>query len=53
VQSVISDHGGRISVESEMGIGTSFHIYLPLKPVPRAVAMPPAESREAVGAQKA
>jgi two-component system nitrogen regulation sensor histidine kinase NtrY len=53
VQSVISDHGGRISVESEMGIGTSFHIYLPLKPGTRPVATPPAESREAVGAQKA
>ncbi len=31
-QSVISDHGGRISVESETGVGTSFHIHLPLRP---------------------
>jgi two-component system, NtrC family, nitrogen regulation sensor histidine kinase NtrY len=44
VQSVISDHGGRISVESEMGIGTSFHIFLPVKPGPgpRTAPIPPA-----------
>jgi signal transduction histidine kinase len=43
VQSVVSDHGGRISVESEMGIGTSFHIYLPVKAGPRpAPVAPPA-----------
>lgn len=41
VQSVVSDHGGRISVESETGVGTSFHIELPLAP-PRheAAAVP-------------
>lgn len=44
VQSVISDHGGRISVESEMGIGTSFHIYLPVKPGPRPAAVAPPSS---------
>ncbi|MFZ1973245.1 MAG: ATP-binding protein [Candidatus Acidiferrales bacterium] len=32
VQAVIADHGGRISVESETGVGTSFHIELPMKP---------------------
>ncbi len=54
VQSVISDHGGRISVESEKGIGTSFHIYLPVKPAARPVATPPPpETHEVVGAQKA
>jgi len=56
VQSVISDHGGRISVESEKGIGTSFHIYLPVRPGLRPVAAappPPPEEREVVGAQKA
>lgn len=53
VQSVISDHGGRISVESEMGIGTSFHIYLPFKPGIRPMPAPLAETREVVGTQKA
>jgi len=32
VQSVVADHGGRISTESEEGVGTSFHIHLPRKP---------------------
>jgi signal transduction histidine kinase len=56
VQSVISDHGGRISVESEMGIGTSFHIFLPVKSGPRPASpapAPPAEtSREILTFQK-
>ncbi len=29
VQAIVADHGGRISVESESGVGTSFHIDLP------------------------
>lgn len=53
VQSVISDHGGRISVESEMGIGTTFHIYLPVKASVRLAPAPPPETPEVVGAQKA
>jgi two-component system, NtrC family, nitrogen regulation sensor histidine kinase NtrY len=32
VQAVVADHGGRISIESETGVGTSFHIELPMKP---------------------
>jgi signal transduction histidine kinase len=32
VQAVVSDHGGRISVESETGVGTTFHIKLPGQP---------------------
>jgi two-component system, NtrC family, nitrogen regulation sensor histidine kinase NtrY len=32
VQAVVADHGGRISVESESGVGTSFHIDLPSHP---------------------
>jgi two-component system nitrogen regulation sensor histidine kinase NtrY len=40
VQSVVSDHGGRISVESETGIGTSFHITLPMNPPIHAELLP-------------
>jgi len=32
VQSVVSDHGGTISVISEPGTGSTFHIELPLRP---------------------
>jgi two-component system, NtrC family, nitrogen regulation sensor histidine kinase NtrY len=32
VQAVVSDHGGRITVESETGVGTSFHITLSAEP---------------------
>lgn len=32
VQAIVADHGGRISVESESGVGTSFHIELPARP---------------------
>ncbi|HXN18531.1 MAG TPA: ATP-binding protein [Candidatus Binatus sp.] len=32
VQAIVADHGGRISVESEMGVGTAFHVELPIKP---------------------
>lgn len=32
VQAVVADHGGSISVESETGVGTSFHIDLPIHP---------------------
>jgi len=54
VQSVVSDHGGRISVESEKGIGTSFHIYLPVKPGIRSAPAPaPVETpREILTVQK-
>ena len=29
VQAIVADHGGRIGVESESGVGTSFHLELP------------------------
>src|SRR5271163_1221503 len=40
VQAVVADHGGRISVESETGVGTSFHIDLPIKPPHKAQTFP-------------
>ena len=51
VQSVVSDHGGRISVESEAGVGTSFHVRLPAKPPQHAITQPaPPIARESVPA---
>jgi two-component system nitrogen regulation sensor histidine kinase NtrY len=47
VQSVVSDHGGSISVESETSVGTSFHIHLPgdapVRSVPAVAGDPPVE----------
>jgi two-component system, NtrC family, nitrogen regulation sensor histidine kinase NtrY len=40
VQAIVSDHGGRISVESETGVGTSFHVHLPGKPPLRPEPLP-------------
>jgi two-component system, NtrC family, nitrogen regulation sensor histidine kinase NtrY len=37
VQSVVSDHGGTIGVESETGVGTTFRIDLPKSPPKRSV----------------
>jgi two-component system, NtrC family, nitrogen regulation sensor histidine kinase NtrY len=31
VQAIVADHGGRISVESETGVGTAFHVELPTR----------------------
>ena len=35
VKDVVDAHGGSITVESEEGIGTTFHLHLPLEPVQR------------------
>lgn len=46
VQSVVSDHGGTISVSSDPGRGATFRIDLPSRPPDRAVspaAVPPAD----------
>lgn len=40
VQSVVADHGGRISVDSESGVGTSVHIELPSKPPQKPQPVP-------------
>lgn len=34
VKDVVDAHGGQISVESHEGVGTTFHLTLPLEPVP-------------------
>jgi two-component system, NtrC family, nitrogen regulation sensor histidine kinase NtrY len=41
VQAVVADHGGSISVESETGVGTSFHLDLPIHPPQNKVTPPP------------
>ncbi len=40
VQSVVSDHGGTISVESSPGMGTTYRIELPLRPPATAAERP-------------
>jgi two-component system nitrogen regulation sensor histidine kinase NtrY len=48
-QSVVSDHGGRISVESESGVGTSFHLSFPSKPPERHESPPADQGAESGG----
>jgi len=33
VKDVVDAHGGRISVESEQGVGTTFYMHLPIQPL--------------------
>jgi PAS domain S-box-containing protein len=44
VYSIIKNHQGHISVESKLGAGTTFYIYLPA--VPQEIVAPPEEDRE-------
>ncbi len=36
VRRIVTGHGGRIWVDSEVGVGTTFHVALPLNPAPDA-----------------
>jgi signal transduction histidine kinase len=39
VRTIILKHGGEIAVESEVGVGTTFRIYLPLHEAGRAASV--------------
>jgi signal transduction histidine kinase len=44
VQRIVRDHGGRIQLESNVGKGTTFRIWLPLEErAPRLLGSPAAE----------
>ncbi len=51
VQSVVSDHGGTIAVESEPGSGTTFRIELPDRPPVHLVQAPAAPQKRPVAAE--
>jgi len=36
VRRLVEDHGGRVAVDSEEGVGTSFIVLLPITAVPRS-----------------
>jgi two-component system, NtrC family, sensor kinase len=40
-QSIVADHGGRIEVESVLGVGTMFRLHLPRRRASRPVNAPP------------
>jgi CheY-like chemotaxis protein len=42
IYSIVKRHGGKIDVETKVGVGTTFHVYLPVSDKPLAVAVPSA-----------
>ncbi len=46
---VVTQHGGRITVDSEVGRGTTFHLFLPATPVGGAGEEKPAATRALAG----
>ena len=49
---VVSLHGGFIFVESQEGVGTAFHVFLPKTDAPAAVAAEAAPDRRDIGARR-
>jgi PAS domain S-box-containing protein len=50
VYGIVKSHGGAIELESEVGRGTTFHVYLPLTEKPAATTAPlPAETSQGGG----
>lgn len=46
VYGIVQQHGGEIAVQSQVGEGTTFHLYFPLIDEPTQLVTPPALSRE-------
>ena len=49
VYSIVKNHGGHIAVESRLGVGTTFQVYLPA--VTRQIKQPPEENRQVLSGQ--